>query len=339
MSATTRSRVVELSAHNAQQVTVLAALSATFMWLLLTMGFMPAMDTFFSTFLRSDVLRNGERVVYRIAENRSDDTLTTGTLSTWALVESDPRRAALEALGNAPLPRAEYIFQPLVALTPLVLVGGFVFAALFTVVLPSGIGFVRQKIEREILTTLDRIAVAQFGDHTPEDIRRLTREISGADVRKLHDLVDVYGMPYSDLELLQRALRWSDASAGMQVVRVHDAVKFYMREYFTDRYSNAILGLVYIGAAILIIVIGIRGLKFLPATDPSVVLGALGLEFMLLITYAVVLMYGRTEEANHGPTGGGGGEAQYALDADSQQLLRAFLATPRASQHNAGDDA
>jgi hypothetical protein len=338
MSATTRSRVVELSAHNAQQLTVLAVLAAAFMWLLLSVGFMPAMDSFFSTFLRSDVLRSGERVVYRINENRSDDTISTGTLSTWALVESDPRRAALEALGHAPLPRAEYIFQPLVALTPLVIVGGFVLAALFTVVLPSGVGFVRQKIEREILTTLDRIAVAQFGDHTPDDIRRITREISGADVRKLHDLVDVYGMPYSDLELLQRALRWNDAPAGLQVLRVHDAVKFYMREYFTDRYANAILGLVYIGAAILIIVIGIRGLKFLPATDPSVVLGALGLEFMLLITYAVVLMYGRTDEPWHAHAAAAG-DAAVTLDADSQQLLRAFLATPRSTKNGAGADA
>jgi hypothetical protein len=111
-----------------------------------------------------------------------------------------------------------------------------------------------------------------------------------------------------------------------------------MREYFTDRYSNAILGLVYIGAAILIIVIGIRGLKFLPATDPSVVLGALGLEFMLLITYAVVLMYGRTEEPSHA-AGATHGDSSISLDADTQQLLRAFLATPRTTTTDAGGGA
>jgi len=337
MTATTRSRVIELRAHNAQQVTILLFLAAVGSWLLLTLGFMPAMDSFFSTFLRSNVLRNGEQVLYRISENRSDDTLTTGALTTWALVESDPRHAAMADHPNAPMRRAEFIFQPLVALTPLVLVGGFVFAVLFTVVLPPTIGLVRQKIEREILTTLDRIALAQFGDHTPDDIRRLIREISSADVRKLHDLVDVYGMPYSDLELFQRALRWSEAAPAMQVLRVHDAVKFYMREYFTDRYSNAILGMVYIGAAVLIIVIGIRGLKFLPASDPSVVLGALGLEFMLLITYAVVLMYGRTEEVARG--GNAPGEASsITLDADSQQLLRAFLATPRSTPAAGGKE-
>jgi hypothetical protein len=112
-------------------------------------------------------------------------------------------------------------------------------------------------------------------------------------------------------------------------------VKFYMREYFTDRYANAVLGLVYIGAAILIIVIGIRGLKFLPATDPSVVLGALGLEFMLLITYAVVLMYGRTEEVG-GEHSRGDGVAAGAADADAEHVLRAFLAVRRTDPPRGG---
>ena len=116
------------------------------------------------------------------------------------------------------------------------------------------------------------------------------------------------------------------------MLRTHDAMKFYMREYFTDRYSNTILGLVYMGAAVLIIVIGIRGLKFLPSTDPSVVLSALGLEFMLLVTYAAVLMYGRSEESGTGirPVGGDG-ITDLESDGDTEKLLRAFLAVPRSN--------
>ena len=210
------------------------------------------------------------------------------------------------------------------------MVGGFVLASLLTTFLPAGVGFVRQKIEREILNALDRLAWSQYGEHTPDEIKRLTQDIVTADIRRLHDLAAIYGIPYSELELLRNALRWRNADAFRQLISVHDGIKFYMREYFTDRYSNAVLGFVYIGAAILIIVIGLRGLKFIPGSDPSIVLGALGLEFMLLITYAVVLMYGRVEE---------GGEAvRMALaestggderDADTEQLLRAFLATPR----------
>jgi len=89
-----------------------------------------------------------------------------------------------------------------------------------------------------------------------------------------------------------------------------------------------VLGLVYIGAAVLIIVIGLRGLKFLPATDPSVVLGALGLEFLLLITYAAMLMYGRGEESSADETRIGGGHA--VVDADTEQVLRAFLNVNRS---------
>jgi hypothetical protein len=85
------------------------------------------------------------------------------------------------------------------------------------------------------------------------------------------------------------------------------------------------------GAAVLIIVIGIRGLKFLPATDPSVVLGALGLEFMLLVTYAVVLMYGRTDEDTSEHVRESGPVSATQLDSDTEHLLRAFLGVQRSS--------
>jgi hypothetical protein len=50
------------------------------------------------------------------------------------------------------------------------------------------------------------------------------------------------------------------------------------------------------GAAVLIIIIGLRGLKFIPPTQPSLVLFALGLEFSLLIIYAITLMYSKQDE-------------------------------------------
>lgn len=337
MTPSTRSKAIELHQHTPAQVMLFWTLFVVSAGVLLVYVATPIMDSFFETFLRSDVLRGGEKVLYRINESRPDDTLSTTALTKWALTEPTTHKKA--AVARLTVPRAEYIFQPLIALAPLVLVGAFSIAALLTALLPASSGFVRQKIEREILNALDRLAWSQYGEHTPEEIRRLTRDITGADLRRLHDLADIYGMPYADLELLQHALRWRDSNGLQQIFRVHDAVKFYMREYFTDRYANAVLGMVYIGAAILIIVIGIRGLKFIPASDPSIVLGALGLEFMLLITYAVVLMYGRSEEGGsaipvgHADMMGGGDH-----DADSEQLLRAFLATPR-TPNSGGEQA
>jgi len=334
MTPSTRSKAIELHQHNPTQVLLFWSVFVASAICLMLYVASPLMESFFSTFLRSNVVRNGESVLYRISESRPDDTLTTNDLTLWALSEPTHKRST--APTRLRLPRAEYVFQPVIAIGPLVIVGGFVIAALLTTMLPPGIGFIRQKIEREILNALDRLAWSQYGEHTADEIKHLTRDITLADIRRLHDLAEIYGVRYTDLELLRNAVRWRDASGIQQVLRVHDGVKFYMREYFTDRYANAVLGFVYIGAAVLIIVIGLRGLKFIPGSDPSIVLSALGLEFMLLITYAVVLMYGRVEE---------GGEAMRAAptdaqgnadgDADTEQLLRAFLATPRSP--NQGD--
>lgn len=321
MTATSRSQVVEQSTHSTTQRLSFVVLS------LLCMGFLfvgiasPLLNMFFSGFLRSEVISDGTIVTYQVAENRATELVTTGPMTTWAL--ADPR------LAESSRPHAEYIFKPIIALAPLVFVGGTILAALITVLLPKGL--LRQKIDREILLALDRLAVQQFGEHSNQEVQSLAREIASADTRRLHDLADRFKIGYSELELMQRALLWKNSSGASRLLRMHDAVKFYMREYFTDRYSNVILGLVYMGAAVLIIVIGIRGLKFLPATDPSFVLSALGLEFMLLITYATILMYGRTEE-NAGTQVATTAYHDFDSRADTEQLIRALLTLPR--QHS-----
>lgn len=335
--ATTRSKVVELSEHTPAQMMVFVVLSVLCAVMLFTMVAVPTVESFFTTFLRSEVVRDGSSVNYRISENRDDEVVVTSRYTRWALVDPGTTRDVaqsalkLESAGTPRLRQAEYVFSPIVAFAPLVIVGGIVLAALLTTMVGGAAGLVRQKLEREILTALDRIAMAQYGEHTSAEIAALAREIIEANLRTLHDLADRYAMPFSQLELLRNAIRWRDANGAVRLWRTHDAVKFYMREYFTNRYSNAILGLVYMGAAVLIIVIGIRGLKFLPATDPSVVLGALGLEFMLLITYAVVLMYGRTDEdtSEHVRESAASHTAQ--LDSDTEHLLRAFLGVQRSS--------
>lgn len=320
MSATSRTRLVELSEHSPSQIVGFFFLGIMCTVVLFITVAAPVLDAFFASFLRSTVVRDGTVVVYRVADNRADELVETGQFTTWALV--DPLHSSSTRL------RAEYIFKPVLALAPLVVVGGTVLAALLTVIIPGGL--LRQKIQREILVALDKLSMRLYGEHTTEEVARLTREIVTADPRKLHDLADSYGLTYSDADLLRKAIQWRESRGVSQLLRTHDAIKFYMREYFTDRYSNTVLGLVYMGAAVLIIVIGVRGLKFLPATDPSVVLGALGLEFILLVTYAAILMYGRTEESsallsNQQSTHTNIGE----MDANMEQLVRALLALPR----------
>ena len=338
MSSSTRSTVVELRAHNVGQVVVFFTMSIVCMVLIFACVAAPVMDAFFGTFLRSAVVRDGTEVTYSIGESRPEQLVTTNAFGTWALV--DPRALQLHKTQSA-VPGvvmrpviADYVFKPLLALAPLVIVFGIVLAGVLTILLPAGMGFLRQKVEREILYLLDRLAINVYGEHSNDEIRKLIKNITNADLRVLHELADSLNISFTEIELLRGALRWQQSSGFTRLLNSHAAIKFYMREHFTIQYSNTVLGLVYMGAAILIIVIGIRGLKFLPASDPSVVLGALGLEFMLLVTYAVMLMYGKPEDEPVQSLQQTSLNNVTAVDSNTEQLIRAFLAVRRDRNNN-----
>ena len=72
--------------------------------------------------------------------------------------------------------------------------------------------------------------------------------------------------------------------------------RLYMSHHFTEKYSNFVTGLAYGGAAFLIVAVGIRGLKFIPATRPSFILLAITLEFAMLSLLALTLIYTEEEE-------------------------------------------
>jgi hypothetical protein len=73
-------------------------------------------------------------------------------------------------------------------------------------------------------------------------------------------------------------------------------LRLYMAHHFTEKYSNFVTGLAYGGAAFLIVAVGIRGLKFIPANKPSFILLAIFLEFTMLSLLAITLMYTEEEE-------------------------------------------
>jgi len=79
-------------------------------------------------------------------------------------------------------------------------------------------------------------------------------------------------------------------------LRIGKALRLYMSHHFAEEYSNAVTGLAYGGAALLIIAIGIRGLKFIPATRPTLILFAIFLEFSMLTLLAFTLFYTEAEE-------------------------------------------
>jgi polyhydroxyalkanoate synthesis regulator phasin len=88
-----------------------------------------------------------------------------------------------------------------------------------------------------------------------------------------------------------RGIEWS-GNRG----KFFGGLRLYMAHHFTEKYSNNVTGLAYFGAAILIVIIGIRGLKFIPATKPSLILAAISLEGSLLALLAFGLIYTGEEE-------------------------------------------
>jgi hypothetical protein len=78
--------------------------------------------------------------------------------------------------------------------------------------------------------------------------------------------------------------------------KIFKGLRLYMSHHFTETYSNFVTGMAYLGAALLIIAVGVRGLKFIPATRPSLILFAILLEFTLLALLGFVLLYTEGEE-------------------------------------------
>lgn len=77
---------------------------------------------------------------------------------------------------------------------------------------------------------------------------------------------------------------------------VMKGLRLYMAHHFTEKYANNVTGLAYGGAAFLIVAVGIRGLKFIPAQRPSFILLAIFLEFTMLSLLAITLVYTEEEE-------------------------------------------
>lgn len=287
-----RSQYFELSKNTVVQYVLFAVLCLTFISSVHLLIGIPLMESFFVSFMHADVSYDGSILEYRIAEGAPKENITTNMLTQWGIIE----RSAADIIQGKKLV-ARYLFNPTLALFPLVLFIGIALGVYIVAFLPKSVGLIRQKISREIMNALDNIALSLYGEHTDAEIEDIRNRILDADIRDIHDLANEYQITVGQVVNLQDALFWQESSSMLEsFLRTQSAIRFYMRSYFTTQYSNTILGLVYIGAAVLIIIIGIRGLKFIPSSEPSIILFALGLEFILLIVYAVTLMLSPNED-------------------------------------------
>lgn len=243
----------------------------------------PILEWLFIDYLKGAIYNSGEDVSYTLGDNKL--TQTTNLYYSWAI----------DVYKNTDQ-EARYWFNPVVSLLLPTLTLSSLLGFLITTLLPQNFGLAHKKIEREIASILDKICLSRFGYHSQEDRDQIAKDLLNADLRNLHDYEIEWGTSLSDLITIHKAIKWKAGNLLYKLLHINDGISLYLKLYFNIQYSNSILGLVYVGAAVLIVIIGLRGLKFIPATEPSLVFFALGLEFSLLITYAVTLMYARVDE-------------------------------------------
>jgi hypothetical protein len=189
-----------------------------------------------------------------------------------------------ETLGEAPI-----MIQPWMTFGIFSLFFGFVMAVVVTAMLPRQIGYIANKIEREIVNVVDRID-EQTGDKVSrEEIERITAPNSKDDLSPIEK--EFGPVIVNEIEDVRAAKRWK-----RNRLLFTKGLRLYMTRHFAEKYGNNVQGFAYGGAAILIVVIGIRGLKFIPPTQPSILLLAISLEFTMLLLLAITLFYTEEEQ-------------------------------------------
>ena len=272
----------ELAEHNSIQLLIFAVISCIG-FLICVYFTLPFIKNFFEQFLLARVYDSGVALPYNF--QLTNDLRQPNAFFSWA-IDFDVK---------SPNP-TRYWFNPILSIILIASLISISVSALVTAFLPQKVGFLRQKIEREIANLLDKLSLAKFGFYGKDEQREIADEILNSDLRDLHEMAGEYSLTYEDLKILRKALIWLNSSFIKRLLTVNDGVKVYMRFYFTAQYSNTILGFVYIGASFLIISIGLRGIKFIPPSQPSYILFALGLEFCILIIFAITTIYARQDE-------------------------------------------
>lgn len=306
----------ELNEHNTIQITtfvLLVFVIAIVFFFILT----PIAKYMFEGYLLGKVTYDGSNVHYLL--DVSSVEIRTNFFLSWAV---DVYRGTPQ--------EARYWFNPIFSLGIPSFIFGLSFSFIISALLPSNLGYINQKIVRETAGYLDELCLKLYGFHSEEERNQLRKLIMNADLRDLHDFEKDWGISLEDLRVLNRAIKWLNGGFVHKLFNINNGIKAYLRFYFTERYSNNIIGAVYMGAASLIIIIGLRGLKFIPANEPSLVLFALGLEFTLLIVYAFTLMYSRNENdvainSNTGNLNYSNNIEEIGTSREVEKLLKAFV--------------
>jgi hypothetical protein len=313
---------IELSEHNKFQLLLFFLLVVAFIATVIFLS-LPLLERFFMDFLNGNVFnKSGTHVAYSI--DQVNPKREIHYLFSWAVDVF--KKTSVES---------RYWFNPALVLfipSSVISVG---LAIITTALLPQRIGFMHQKVERVIVSEITKIATLKYGYSGSDEYHDTEEEIQNAGLAELQEMSTSWNIDIEDLRVLQKALLWNSRNIFSKALHINDGLHLYMRSYFTVHYSNIVLGFVYIGAAVLIIIVGLRGLKFIPPAQPTFVLLALALEFSLLLTYAFTLMYSKQEEEGDKDRGGSQNgdsmflSSDFGSSKDIEKLLRVFLKTKK----------
>ena len=282
------------------------------------------------------IVYNGSNKIFNIKENIWVNEDEEGYHKSKESKSSDPKikpnfyfKWAID-IGESEESRTRYWLNPAISVVFPSFLTGLIIALWLSSFFKGPFGFIRQKIERELLIQLDKLYLKRYGINIHDNQNEIAEEIIDADLRRLHELSKEYEMPYDELNILRKALIWRKDNLLLSMFSSVNALFFYMKFYFTEKYNNTVMGMVYIGAAVLIFFFCMCGLKFIPSTEPTLVFFALGLEFSLLLTYAFTLMLSKQENnlANeNNQTGNSNILSAHDLDnaVEIENLLRMFI--------------
>jgi hypothetical protein len=246
-----------------------------------------ALYSFFNKNLHGEIHKTAEEYVttYIEAKGKDPKMQTTDPYFNWAI----------DLYKDTPS-ESRYWFNPFLIVFIESAFLGLLVAIFITTILPYEYGLMRQKVEREVSNIIDNIEYIKHGFHSTDGQKEIVKELLNLNSYNFQEYSKEIEFHSDDLRVLIKAIKWRESNIWEKILHFNSGIQVYMRFHFTAKYSNAVLGFVYIGAAFLIVIIGLRGLKFIPPNEPTYVMFALGMEFTMLVVYAITLIYSKQEE-------------------------------------------
>ncbi len=223
---------------------------------------------------------------------------------------------------NVTFGEAQFIINGIVSFIPFDLFFGFCFGVLagFALRVP----FFRDRVYHTVHDLKKRLMVQLSASQ--EEVESILRNDPDNNQRLLSRREDInLESVETEISYINIGTRYLEGKGGFM-----GGISTYMKFHFVEHYANTVQGLAYAGAAFLIIVVGVRGLKFIPAVKPSPILFALGVEFSMLCLLALSLLYTEEEERTDrilkqmvdAVKGGKGRQAVAAMEEQEAMLSR-----------------